>query len=81
MYTILLNKDKQLIQTIRIPLFVGETNLTKLRFLVPDTIEDVDMQDFRAIIKYQLPNGSKYIVDLQRDEEKYKEYLSYTLPV
>lgn len=81
MYTILFNKDKQLIQTGKIPLFVGETNLTKFRFLVPDTIEDVDMSDFRAIIKYQLPNGSKYIVDLQKDMEKYKSYLSYTLPV
>lgn len=80
MYTILLNQDKQLIQTTRVALYEGETNSTKLRFLVPSVLNDIDMNGYRAIVRYELPNGKKYIVNLLR-EDMYKDYYSFTMNI
>lgn len=81
MYTILFNKDKQLVQTQRIPLYEGERNLTTLRFLIPAELEGEDAGEFRVILRYQLPNGKKYVVNLKKDENMYGEFYSYTMPV
>lgn len=43
MYTILFNADKELVQTIRVPIFAGERNMTELRFLVSPEIEGTDI--------------------------------------
>lgn len=43
MYTILFNADKELVQTVRIPIFVGERNMTELRFLVVPEVEGTDL--------------------------------------
>lgn len=80
-YTILFNKDKQLVQTQRIPLYEGERNLTTLRFLIPAELEGEDAREFRVILRYQLPNGKKYVVNLKKDENMYGEFYSYTMPV
>lgn len=43
MYTILFNADKELVQTVRVPIFAGERNMTKLRFLIAPEIEETDI--------------------------------------
>lgn len=81
MYTILFNQDKELIQTVRVPLFQGERNITELRFLVPQQIEGMQVSEFKVVFRYELPNGKKYAVNLNAAPELYRNYLSYTYPV
>ena len=80
MYTILLNQDKQLIQTTRVTLYEGENNSTKLRFLIPNVLDDIDINGFKAIVRYELPNGKKYIVNLLK-EDMYKDYYSFIMNI
>lgn len=79
MYTILFNQDKQLIQTGPIPLFVGEHGLTQFRFLIPSEIKGEDVSDCKVIVRYQLPNGSQYRMQLKKDDQMYKNYMSFRL--
>lgn len=81
MYTILFSQDKELIQTVRIPLFKGERNITDIRFLISQQIEDMDTQSFKVLLRYQFPTGKKYAVNLIQDPEPYRSYYSYTYPV
>ena len=81
MYTILFNADKELVQTVRVPIFAGERNMTKLRFLIAPEIEETDIQMLKVELRYELPNGMKYATTLLQDPETYRNYLSYTYPV
>ena len=81
MYTILFNKDKQLIQTGPIPLYVGERGMTEFRFLVPQMIEETDVTGFACLVRYQLPDGGLYRWELKRDAEPYKGFMSFRLSI
>lgn len=81
MYTILFNQDKELIQTVRVPLFQGERNITELRFLIPQQLEGMQISEFKVVLRYELPNGKKYVVNLNAAPKLYRNYLSYSYPV
>lgn len=51
-YTILLNADKELITTRRIPIFVGEKNVDKFKIIIP-----IDYEDRVPTLQMILPDG------------------------
>ena len=51
-YTILLNADKELIATRRIPIFVGEKNVDKFKIIIP-----IDYEDRVPTLQMILPDG------------------------
>lgn len=81
MYTILFNQDKELIQTVRVPLFQGERNIEWLQFLIPATINEIDVSQFKVLLRYELPNGKKFAVNLIRETDMYRDYYCYKYPV
>ena len=102
MYTIVMDKYKNLNTTVRATIFKGENLASKIQFLVPPkfdgnmgrTVVDpetgestiiqdgvIDITNYTVTLKYLDPNGNYHGEILARDEETYKDYYRYTLPV
>lgn len=81
MYTIVMDKNKNLNTTVRTTLFQKESMVDKIQFLIPPTYNDIDIGQYTAILKYVDPNGNFHTEKMEADEEMYKNYLRYTLDV
>jgi len=82
MYTIVMDKYKNLNTTVRTTIFQKESLVDKIQFLVPPEYDEIpNIADFNAVLKYVDPNGNFHSEVLACDEEMYKNYLRYVLPV
>ena len=82
MYTIVMDKYKNLNTTIRTTLFQKESLVDKIQFLVPPVYDEIEnIADYNAVLKYVDPNGNFHSEILACDSELYKNYLRYVLPV
>lgn len=81
MYTIVMDKYKNLNTTVRTSIFQQESMVDKIQFLIPPTYNGVDISDYVVTLKYVDPNGNFHSEVLTKDEEMYKDYLRYELPV
>lgn len=82
MYTIVMDKYKNLNTTVRTTLFQKESLADKIQFLIPPQYDEIDnLADYNAVLKYVDPNGNFHSEILACDEEMYKDYLRYVLPV
>lgn len=86
MYTILINSDNSLTQSIRERIMHRETNVHTFRFLVDRTWIDkgvnTDMRNYTCILEYRTPISNKYTpIPLTPSVELYKEKLEYLLPI
>lgn len=81
MYTIVMDKYKNLNTTVRTTLFQQESMVDKIQFLVPPQYGENDLADYTVTLKYVDPNGNFHSEALTLDAELYKDYLRYELPV
>lgn len=82
MYTILFkSEDKSLQATVRTKIYQRESLVDKFRFLIPQTYNDVDLSDFAVVLKYLDQGNEAQAEILTREDELYKDYHSYILPV
>ena len=81
MYTIVMDKYKNLNTTVRTTIFQQESMIDKIQFLIPPVYEGTDLSDYIVTLKYVDPNGNFHSEVLELDAEKYKDYLRYVLPV
>lgn len=81
MYTIVMDKHKNLNTTVRTTLFQKESMVDKIQFLIPPTYNGIELNNYTAILKYVDPNGNFHSEKLIADEETYKNYLRYTIDV
>ena len=81
LYTIVMNKNKELITTVKTTLYQREKLVDKIQFLIPETYNDSTLSDFTAILKYVDQANVPHAEILIKDEELYKNKLRYTLPV
>lgn len=81
MYTIVMDKYKNLITTVRTTIFQQESMVDKIQFLIPPVYEGNDLSEYIVTLKYVDPNGNFHSEVLELDTDLYKEYLRYTLPV
>ena len=81
MYTIVLDKYKNLNTTIRTTLFVRENMADKIQFLVPPVYQNNDISEYTVTLKYIDPNGNFHSEILTPNEELYKDYIKYELSV
>lgn len=81
MYTIVMDKYKNLNTTVRTTIFQQESLADKIQFLVPPTYLGNELKDYIVTLKYVDPNGNFHGETLVLDEEMYKDYLRYELPV
>lgn len=73
--------DKSLITTVRQKLYQREKLVDKIRFLLPQKYNDYDLSEFTVAFIYTDPVNVPHVIVLERDEELYKEHLSYHLQV
>lgn len=81
MYTILMQEDKSLITTVKQKLYQREKLVDKIRFLLPLKYGDQTLHEFTVAFVYSDQGNEPHVSVLERDEELYKERLSYHLPV
>lgn len=78
-YIIVMNQDKSLTITSKINIYRKENMVDKLRFLFPETYEELNLAECTATLKYTDVNNVPHAEILQKDEELYKGKLSYSL--
>lgn len=76
-----MNQDKSLTITSKINIYRKENMVDKLKFLFPETYEDLNLAECTATLKYTDINNVPHAEILQKDEELYKGKLSYSLPI
>lgn len=83
MYTILMKSDKSLVCTHRETIYQREKLVNKLKFIVPEKIDETDMNELNIVLlKYTDQGNVAHSELLVADETPYKEgYISYTLPI
>ena len=81
MFTIVMNKNKELVITKSAVLYQRENLVDKIQILIPQTYNDVALADWIATIKYVDQANIPHAEILVKDEELYKDRLRYVLPV
>lgn len=82
MYTIIFNlKNRSLDTTVKTNIMQKENLVDKIQFLVPPTYNGLDLSNFACTLKYVDPNGAYHVEVLEKDEDTYKDYLRYVLPI
>lgn len=82
MYTILINSDNTLTQSIRERIMHRESNVHTFRFLVDpvwvDRGVETDMRNYTCLLEYKTPISSQYVpVPISPSETLYKDKLEY----
>lgn len=81
MYTIVMDKYKNLNTTVRTSIYQQESMVEKIQFLIPPIYNGNDLSQYIVTLKYVDPNGNFHSETLSLDAELYKDYLRYELPV
>lgn len=81
MYTLLLDDSHKLITTQRERIMQRSKLVNKMRFLVPQNYDGLDMSVTTACLEYLKPISKEYKTEiLTKSGELYKEHLEYVLP-
>lgn len=83
MYTILLDKYKNLLVTSRCVIYQREKLVDKFKFLIPKVYNDLDLSDFTVFLQYLDQGNEAQLEILTRDEatEDKEDYMNYILPI
>jgi len=81
LYTIIMNKQKELIVTEKTYLYQRENLADKIQFLIPPEYNDLSLTDFTAVLKYVDQGNVAHAETLTKDDELYKGKIRYTLPI
>jgi len=72
MYTIVMDTDKRLTQTVVTTLYQNENLVDKLKFIIPRTYKDFNILKSRTVLCYTTPSGKDEIEDITFSDEAYK---------
>lgn len=81
MYTIVMDKYKQLNATIKTILYQRENLTEKVQFLIPEYYNEIDLKEYTAILKYLDQSNASHAEILKKDDTLYKGKIRYILPI
>lgn len=81
MYTIVMDKYKQLNTTIKTILYQRENLTEKVQFLIPEYYNEIDLKEYTAILKYLDQSNTSHAEILEKDDTLYKDKIRYILPI
>lgn len=81
MYTIVMDKYKQLNATIKTILYQRENLTEKVQFLIPEYYNEIDLKEYTAILKYLDQSNTSHAEILEKDDTLYKGKIRYILPI
>lgn len=80
-YEIVLNNNKDLVSTKRVTIYENDNLADKIRFLLPQKYNDILVQNCTIRFHYRNFNNEDCNFILAQDDERYKDMLSYSVPV
>ena len=81
MYVIKMEDDKTLVTTIKSTIYRGELNANRILFLLPNEWEEHLLADYGVRLDYIAPDGIGNSVMLCAEQDSYKGYLQFYVPV
>lgn len=82
MYTIVMNSDKSLTRTVETTLYQGERLVDKIKFLLPQTYDGLDLSQFEVYLTYIDGGNALRSERLELSDSNYKgSMLYYCVPV
>lgn len=81
MYVIKMENDKSLVTTIKSTIYRGELNANRILFLLPNEWEEHLLADYGVRLDYIAPDGIGNSVMLCAEQDSYKGYLQFYVPV
>lgn len=76
-----MNPDKSLFVGKKVTIYQREKLVDKIRFIIPQMYEEVDLSTCKLILKYKNPIGEPKSEILEKKDELYKNNLQYILPI
>lgn len=76
-----MNDDKSLSATVVTMLYQRENLSDKIQILIPQKYGELDLTEFTALLKYINQTNVPHVEILKKDDELYKGYIRYVLPV
>lgn len=74
--------DKCLVPTVRSTVYRGENLNQTLRFLIPHTVDNINVDEATVLMNYIRPDNSFDVIALERSAESYSEqYYLYEIPL
>lgn len=81
MYVIKMENDKSLVTTIKSTIYRGELNANRILFLLPNEWEEHLLADYGVRMDYITPDGIGNSEMLAPEQDSYKGYLQYYVPI
>lgn len=81
MYVIKMANDKSLVNTIKSTIYRGELNANRILFLLPNEWDEHLMADYGVRLDYITPDGVGNSEMLCAEQDSYKGYLQFYVPV
>lgn len=81
MFIIFMNTDKSLIQTKKMTIYQRENLVDKIKFLIPQKYEDLNLEELKVVLKYVDQGNIAHAEYLQKEDALYENMLSYILPI
>lgn len=81
MYTIVMNKDKSLVATVKSVIYQRDKLVDKIKFYIPTTYDDISLEDFTARLKYIDQNGIVHSEDLVAVESDKEDFIKFVIDV
>lgn len=78
---IIMKEDKSLTVSKSITIYQREKLVDKIRFIIPQFYEDIDLSECKLILKYKNQIGEPRSEILVKSDEMYKDCLQYILPL
>lgn len=72
MYTIMMNADKRLTQTVVTTLYQNENLVDKLKFIIPHIYEELNLLTFKVALCYTTPSGEEETEEIKFSNDVYK---------
>lgn len=81
MYVLMLTNTRSLRTTQFEKVYENDNNASSFRFLIPPTMNGLNMKMFEIMLKYTAPDNQKEYLNVQYEESQYEGMLSIVVPI
>lgn len=79
MYTFLMRSDKTLAVTNKSVIYQRDKLVDKVKFYIPTTYEDINLEDFSVLLKYIDQNNIVHVINLTKAETDKEGFMKYVI--
>ena len=79
MYTFLMRSDKTLAVTNKSVIYQRDKLVDKVKFYIPTTYEDINLEDFSVLLKYIDQDNIVHVINLTKTESDKEGFMKYVI--